>query len=101
MSAADLPSPRAPPQAGAGAAEPILRYDRLGGDVKHLLAETSATALALSSKLIAIGTSDGAVSVHDYEGNQVRRVNPSPEPKAPRRSSLARARALSLAATSS
>lgn len=65
-------SSSSPPAGQAGGAEPLLRYDRLGGGVKSLLAGTAtATALALSSKLIAIGTSDGAVSVHDYEGNQV------------------------------
>lgn len=56
----------------SGGAEPQLRYERLGGDLKAVLAETRVTVLALSSKLLAIGTSDGSVAILDYSGNQVR-----------------------------
>jgi hypothetical protein len=55
-----------------GGAEPQLRYERLGGDLKAILAETRVTVLALSPKLLAIGTSDGSVAILDYSGNQVR-----------------------------
>lgn len=59
---------------GDDGAEPQLRYERLGGDLKAILAETRVTVLALSSKLLAIGTSDGSVAILDYSGNQVSQV---------------------------
>lgn len=80
------PSPRDDPVEEDDAAtttEPQLRYERLGGDLKSILAEERAgggrgssvavTALSLSSKLLALGTSDGAVAIMDYSGNMVRR----------------------------
>jgi hypothetical protein len=75
----------APPPPTPSAAEPQLRYERLGGDLKAILAsgdearaerkdgvKTRVTALSLSSKLLALGTSDGAVAIMDYSGNLVR-----------------------------
>ncbi len=51
--------------------EPCLKYELLGGDVPSILASASATALAVSDKLLALGTAAGSLHVLDYEGNQV------------------------------
>ena len=53
--------------------EPQLKYERLGGDVKSILTGASATCLCLSEKVLALGTSAGAVHILDYSGNEVRR----------------------------
>lgn len=52
--------------------EPQLKYERLGADVKTILAASSATCLCLSEKVLALGTSKGKIHVLDYSGNEVR-----------------------------
>ena len=54
--------------------EPQLKYERLGGDVKPILARAAATALALSDKVLALGTAAGDVHVLDHAGNEVKRL---------------------------
>lgn len=51
--------------------EPCLKYELLGGDCSSILASTSATALAVSDKLLALGTAAGSIHILDFEGNQV------------------------------
>lgn len=51
--------------------EPCLKYELLGGDLSSILASTSATALAVSDKLLALGTAAGSIHILDFEGNQV------------------------------
>jgi hypothetical protein len=57
--------------AGGEEPEPQLKYERLGCDVKGLLAGTAATCLALSDKVLALGTAAGSIHILDYSGNEV------------------------------
>lgn len=63
------PAPTA--AAGADDLEPQLKYERLGADVKSILKDASATALCLSEKVLALGTSAGNIHILDYSGNEV------------------------------
>lgn len=69
--AADTPADTA--AAAPDELEPQLKYERLGADVKAILRGATATALALSEKVIALGSSAGNIHVLDYSGNEVRR----------------------------
>ncbi|KIY98587.1 Vacuolar protein sorting-associated protein 41-like protein [Monoraphidium neglectum] len=53
--------------------EPQLKYERLGCDVKDVLQGTDATCLALSEKVLALGTAAGSIHILDYSGNEVKR----------------------------
>eukprot|EP00882_Tetradesmus_deserticola_P031401 GHRQ01035505.1.p2 GENE.GHRQ01035505.1~~GHRQ01035505.1.p2 ORF type:complete len:114 (+),score=23.24 GHRQ01035505.1:288-629(+) len=57
--------------AGPDDLEPQLKYERLGADVKDILKDASATALCLSEKVLALGTSLGNIHILDYSGNEV------------------------------
>jgi hypothetical protein len=65
------PTVPAPTAAGADDLEPQLKYERLGADVKSILKDASATALCLSEKVLALGTSAGNIHILDYSGNEV------------------------------
>jgi len=52
--------------------EPQLKYERLGADVKTILQGATATCLALSEKVLALGTSVGNIHILDYSGNEVK-----------------------------
>ena len=71
--ARDAQTPGSPASSSDDGAElePQLRYERLGADVKEILKTASATCLCLSEKILALGTSAGAVHVLDYAGNEV------------------------------
>lgn len=72
-------APRAAPAAAAsadasyddGELEPQLKYERLGGSVKAILSGTQATCLAVSEKVLALGTAAGSIHLLDYDGNEV------------------------------
>lgn len=51
--------------------EPRFRYQSLAGDVTQLLMRSSASCLAVSDKMLALGTSSGSVHLLDYAGNEV------------------------------
>jgi hypothetical protein len=71
--AGDAAQTAAPPTApDSHELEPQLKYERLGADVRAILQDASATCLALSEKVVALGTSAGNVHVLDYSGNEVR-----------------------------
>ena len=66
----------APAPAGEGEepeelGEPRFRYQNLGADVTQLLLRTVATCLAVSDKMLALGTAGGSVHLLDYAGNEV------------------------------
>jgi hypothetical protein len=67
----DAAAPASTAAAGADDLEPQLKYERLGADVKSILKDASATALCLSEKVLALGTSAGNIHVLDYSGNEV------------------------------
>jgi hypothetical protein len=69
--AQDPAVPASTAAAGADDLEPQLKYERLGADVKSILKDVSATALCLSEKVLALGTSAGNIHVLDYSGNEV------------------------------
>jgi hypothetical protein len=50
--------------------EPRLKYNRLSADVTDLLATDEATSLAVSDKMLALGTESGSVCLLDYSGNE-------------------------------
>ncbi|PSS08839.1 hypothetical protein PHLCEN_2v3454 [Hermanssonia centrifuga] len=57
--------------------EPVLKYERLGGDVHDkLLKKDSASALTYSNQLLALGTHAGIVHVLDLAGEVVKSVKP-------------------------
>ncbi|KAM0751555.1 vacuolar protein sorting-associated protein 41 [Meredithblackwellia eburnea MCA 4105] len=56
--------------------EPTLKYSRLEGGTTDILARDSASALAVSSKFIALGTHNGAVFILDFQSNIVKRFRP-------------------------
>ncbi len=53
--------------------EPQLKYEQLGADVRDILAKERVSCMAVSEKIVALGTDQGRVHVLDYSGNQVKR----------------------------
>lgn len=51
--------------------EPRLKYQRMGGSIPSLLATDAASCIAISDRMIALGTHDGTVHILDFLGNQV------------------------------
>lgn len=60
-----------PTQICAAEEEPRLKYQRLEGDVPHVLRAQAAARLCVSDKLLALGTASGSVHLLDYAGNEV------------------------------
>ncbi|KIJ69735.1 hypothetical protein HYDPIDRAFT_120723 [Hydnomerulius pinastri MD-312] len=56
--------------------EPALKYERMGGATNDLLKKDSVSALAISNKLMALGTHSGIVHVLDLTGNRVKSFKP-------------------------
>ncbi|ORY90935.1 hypothetical protein BCR35DRAFT_275010 [Leucosporidium creatinivorum] len=56
--------------------EPTLKYSRLGGGTTEILVKDSASALAVSTQYIALGTHNGAIFILDFQGNIVKRFRP-------------------------
>ena len=52
--------------------EPSLKYSRLKGGASDVLAKDTASAFAISSRFIALGTHGGMVYILDFEGNLVK-----------------------------
>ncbi|KAK9124041.1 hypothetical protein Sjap_013643 [Stephania japonica] len=55
--------------------EPRLKYQRMGGSIPSLLANDTASCIAVAERMIALGTHDGAVHILDFLGNQVKEFN--------------------------
>ncbi|KAM0945251.1 putative chromatin regulator PHD family [Dioscorea sansibarensis] len=55
--------------------EPRLKYQRMGGSVPSLLSNDAAASIAISERMIALGTHDGSVHILDFQGNQVRQFS--------------------------
>lgn len=51
--------------------EPRLKYQRMGGSIPSLLASDTASCIAVSERMIALGTHGGTVHILDFLGNQV------------------------------
>ncbi|XP_073270278.1 vacuolar protein sorting-associated protein 41 homolog isoform X2 [Primulina huaijiensis] len=56
--------------------EPRLKYQRMGGSVPTLLQSDAASCIAVSERMIALGTHGGSVHILDFLGNQVKEFNP-------------------------
>ncbi|WVQ84653.1 hypothetical protein IAT38_006808 [Cryptococcus sp. DSM 104549] len=56
--------------------EPALKYSRLKGRIPEILAKDSASTIAVSPRVIALGTHNGMVHVLSYEGAQVNSFRP-------------------------
>ncbi|KAI0053795.1 vacuolar assembling protein VPS41 [Auriscalpium vulgare] len=56
--------------------EPALKYERIGGSLPDLFKKDSASALAISNKLMALGTHSGIVHVLDLSGARVKSFKP-------------------------
>eukprot|EP00252_Welwitschia_mirabilis_P005003 TRINITY_DN1539_c0_g1_i1.p1 TRINITY_DN1539_c0_g1~~TRINITY_DN1539_c0_g1_i1.p1 ORF type:complete len:997 (-),score=210.12 TRINITY_DN1539_c0_g1_i1:238-3228(-) len=54
--------------------EPRFKYQRMGGSIPSLLSRASdaPSCIALSERVIALGTTDGTIHILDYQGNQVK-----------------------------
>ncbi|KAL1558191.1 Vacuolar protein sorting-associated protein 41 [Salvia divinorum] len=52
--------------------EPRLKYQRMGGSVPTLLQSDAASCIAVSERMIALGTHSGSVHILDFLGNQVK-----------------------------
>ncbi|XP_057247651.1 vacuolar protein sorting-associated protein 41 homolog isoform X2 [Beta vulgaris subsp. vulgaris] len=52
--------------------EPKLKYQRMGGSLSSLLSTDAATCIAVSDRMIALGTHCGYVHLLDFLGNQVK-----------------------------
>nr|XP_019044083.1 vacuolar protein sorting 41 [Kwoniella bestiolae CBS 10118]OCF23013.1 vacuolar protein sorting 41 [Kwoniella bestiolae CBS 10118] len=56
--------------------EPALKYSRLKGRIPEILAKDSASTIAVSPRVIALGTHNGMVHVFTYEGAKVNSFRP-------------------------
>ncbi|KAI0265207.1 vacuolar assembling protein VPS41 [Gloeopeniophorella convolvens] len=56
--------------------EPALKYERLGGALQDLFKKDSASALAVSNKLLALGSHSGFVHILDLTGQRIRSFKP-------------------------
>ncbi|GMH11106.1 hypothetical protein Nepgr_012947 [Nepenthes gracilis] len=52
--------------------EPRLKYQRMGGSVPTVLTTDSASCIAVSERMIALGTLGGIVHILDFLGNQIK-----------------------------
>ncbi|KAF8165888.1 vacuolar assembling protein VPS41 [Crassisporium funariophilum] len=56
--------------------EPSLKYERITGAVPDLLKKDSASALAVSNKLLALGTHAGIIHILDLTGKRIKSYKP-------------------------
>ncbi|WRT70170.1 uncharacterized protein IL334_007164 [Kwoniella shivajii] len=56
--------------------EPALKYSRLKGRIPEILAKDSASTIAVSPRVIALGTHNGMVHILTYEGAKVNSFRP-------------------------
>lgn len=56
--------------------EPTLKYERMGGAINDLLKKDSASALAVSNNLLALGTHNGIVHIIDLTGKRIKSYKP-------------------------
>lgn len=54
----------------------VLKYERVKNRVPEILGKDSATALDVSSRVVALGTQNGMVHVLTYEGAKVNSFRP-------------------------
>ncbi|KAL5709701.1 Vacuolar protein sorting-associated protein 41 [Ranunculus cassubicifolius] len=53
--------------------EPHLKYQRMGGSIATLVSSDAASCIAVSERVIALGTHDGTIHILDFQGNQVKK----------------------------
>lgn len=51
--------------------EPRLKYQRLGNSVPSILSNDASSCLAVTQRMIALGTRNGSIHILDFLGNQV------------------------------
>ncbi|KAH9049599.1 hypothetical protein EDB84DRAFT_1585412 [Lactarius hengduanensis] len=56
--------------------EPALKYERFGGAFQDLLKKDSASALAVSTKFLALGSHSGFVHILDLTGQRIKTFKP-------------------------
>ncbi|KAG2069002.1 vacuolar protein sorting-associated protein 41 [Suillus decipiens] len=56
--------------------EPTLKYERMSGAINDLLKKDSASALAVSNNLLALGTHNGIVHIIDLTGKRIKSYKP-------------------------
>ncbi|KAF8265127.1 hypothetical protein EI94DRAFT_1831406 [Lactarius quietus] len=56
--------------------EPALKYERFGGAFQDLLKKDSASALAVSTKFLALGSHNGFVHILDLTGQRIKTFKP-------------------------
>ncbi|EGC37705.1 hypothetical protein DICPUDRAFT_149700 [Dictyostelium purpureum] len=55
--------------------EPILKYNRLGHGITEILKKDSASCMAIHPKFLVLGTHWGSVTIHDFDGNEIKRYD--------------------------
>ncbi|KYR00389.1 RING zinc finger-containing protein [Tieghemostelium lacteum] len=55
--------------------EPILKYNRLAYDITEILKKDAASCMAVHPKFLVLGTHWGSVSIHDFEGNEIKKFD--------------------------
>lgn len=55
--------------------EPLLKYQRIGKHVRHLLSESSVSYVAIHTTFMCIGTYTGSVHMLDLHGSHLRRLH--------------------------
>eukprot|EP01133_Synstelium_polycarpum_P008140 gene8140-9554_t len=55
--------------------EPILNYTRLGHGVTEILKKDAASCMAVHPKFIVLGTHWGSITIHDFEGDEIKRFD--------------------------
>jgi WD40 repeat protein len=56
--------------------EPALKYERFGGAFQDLLKKDSASALAVSTRFLALGSHNGFVHILDLTGQRIKTFKP-------------------------
>ncbi|KAF4619821.1 hypothetical protein D9613_004777 [Agrocybe pediades] len=56
--------------------EPALKYSRITGAIPDLFKKDSASALAVSNKIMALGTHAGIIHILDLSGNRIKSYKP-------------------------
>ncbi|KAI8449067.1 hypothetical protein BY996DRAFT_215550 [Phakopsora pachyrhizi] len=56
--------------------EPLFKYQRLDGQIDRVFQKEDASAIATSTKILAIGTHSGMLYIHTNQGNFMNRFRP-------------------------
>jgi len=55
--------------------EPKLKYKRLEADIGKILTTQAASAMAVSKRLVVLGTHNGEIFILDFDGNKIKQYS--------------------------